>query len=681
MIKRYKYLLSPLKIGNVVIKNRTLYPNANPYFLQGPESFPAEGLMTFYTNLAKNGCAVITLAAYNNPNQRVGDYNNFPVHMPMFNLSDPSTGNYFSQLADDIHFYGSKILAASMPQVFPEGYSLHGGKAGSGFGGPPGGPAGMRRPPVETKPATRQMIEDNIADFLERLRMFRAFGYDGVSIRMENHLIPVKSQRDDEFAGNLKNRTRYIMMAADAIRRTFPDMLIAYTIAGEQPLGYSGGMTGYNLDAGIEFARLADGRIDILEIREKDMAKSHPTGFTFQKGEHEVIRYAAAMKAAGVKKTLLQPVGGFQDPEELNRYLAEGKCDMFGIARGFIADPEWGKKVTEGRGEDIIPCLWCNKCHATINDDPHPWISVCAVNPRMGIDHKLHRLVEPSGKAKKVAVIGGGPAGMRAAIYAAERGHDVTLYEKTDRLGGQTIYGDYASFKWPIGEYKAWLIRQLGQKDVEVIMNCAPSVDMINAGGFDAVIAATGAKPGTPDIEGLKTVGGLLTKGYLHCIEVYGNENKLGQKVIIIGGSETGIETAMYLCENGHDVTVLTRQKTIGHDCSRLHYITWAFVGPDPETGSTSLRPAWEKYKNLKGIVSVTTKKVEGGKVTYVDAQKAEHTIEADSVVLCGGMTPCANEALAFQDTANQFFIIGDANGCGNLQRCNRDAFSKASQI
>jgi NADPH-dependent glutamate synthase beta subunit-like oxidoreductase len=337
--------------------------------------------------------------------------------------------------------------------------------------------------------------------------------------------------------------------------------------------------------------------------------------------------------------------------------------------------------VTEGRGEDIIPCLWCNKCHGTILDDPDPWLSVCSVNPLMGIEHKLHRLVEPAERAKKVAVIGGGPAGMRAAIYAAKRGHDVTLYEKTDKLGGLLTHGDYASFKWPVGEYKTWLIREVGKNGVKVIMNCSPTVDMIKAGGYDAVIAATGSTPNTPDIEGFRTADGSLAKGYMHCIEVFGNEDKLGKKVIIVGGSETGIETAMYLCENGHDVTILTRQNKIGHDCSRLHYITMAFIGTDPETGRTTERPAWEKYSNLKGIPSVTTKKVEGGKVTYVDAAGAEHTIEADSVVLCGGMNPCTDEALAFAGTAEQFFIIGDANGCGNLQRCNRDAFSKANQI
>ena len=113
MSKRYKHLLSPLKIGNVVIKNRTLFPNASPHFLQGPETFPAEGLMTFYTNLAKNGCAIITLAEWDNPNQRQGEFYMDVVRMQSFDYSDPSVGNYFSQLADDIHFYGSRILVGA----------------------------------------------------------------------------------------------------------------------------------------------------------------------------------------------------------------------------------------------------------------------------------------------------------------------------------------------------------------------------------------------------------------------------------------------------------------------------------------------------------------------------------------------------------------------------------------
>jgi NADPH-dependent 2,4-dienoyl-CoA reductase/sulfur reductase-like enzyme len=137
----------------------------------------------------------------------------------------------------------------------------------------------------------------------------------------------------------------------------------------------------------------------------------------------------------------------------------------------------------------------------------------------------------------------------------------------------------------------------------------------------------------------------------------------------------------MYLCENGHNVTLLTRQKEIGHDCSKLHYITMAFVGVDPVTGREGMRPAWEQYENLKGITNVTTKKVEGNTVYYVDAEGKEASITADSVVLCGGMKPLTDEALSFANAADQFLLVGDCNGCGNLQKVNRQAFSRAMQL
>ena len=222
----------------------------------------------------------------------------------------------------------------------------------------------------------------------------------------------------------------------------------------------------------------------------------------------------------------------------------------------------------------------------------------------------------------------------------------------------------------------------MAQKGVKVIMNCAPTPEMIQAGGFDAVVACTGAAPKIPaSMEGFRDDNGGLKKEYWFCTDVFGHEQELGKDVVIVGASETGVETAMYLCENGHNVTLLTRQKSIGHDCSRLHYITMAFVGIDPVTGREGMRPAWEAYENLKGITGVTTKKVEGNTVYYVDETGAEQSITADSVVLCGGMKPLTDEAMEFATAADEFFLVGDCNGAGNLQRVNRQAFSRAMQI
>ena len=270
---------------------------------------------------------------------------------------------------------------------------------------------------------------------------------------------------------------------------------------------------------------------------------------------------------------------------------------------------------------------------------------------------------------------------MRAALFAAERGHDVTLYEKTGSLGGQLFHGDILPFKWPIGNYKRWLVEQIGKSSVKVIMNCEPTEDMIKAGGYDVVFAALGAQVSIPDsIKGIKNEDGSLKEGVWSCLDTFGHEAELGKKVVIVGGSEVGIETAMYLAGAGHDVTVLTRQKEVGHNASHLHYITQAFVIHTPD-GRAEERPAWEIYDNLTSVVSVTTKEVKDGKVIYADEAGQEHSIEADSVVICGGMKALTDEAMKYAGLTEKFFPIGDCNGAGNLEVCNREAYSRVMLI
>ena len=298
----------------------------------------------------------------------------------------------------------------------------------------------------------------------------------------------------------------------------------------------------------------------------------------------------------------------------------------------------------------------------------------------MGLQHKLHRMVEESDSSKKVAVIGGGPAGMNAAIFAARRGHSVTLYEKTGYLGGQMRHAEFFSFKWPIKNYRDWLVRSLGEYGVTVLLYHEPTPDEIISGGFDAVFAATGAKAWLPaGISGLIDESGRAL--YPTCHDVFGKEETLGKKVVICGASETGVETAMYLADHGHDVTLLTRQSRLGHNCSDLHYITVSWVKVDPETGYGKMSPAWEKYDNIHGITEVVTKSVSGNTVTYADAQGQEHTITADSIVICGGVHPCLDNAMEYAAAADRFFPIGDCNGAGSIQVCVREAFSRASML
>ena len=417
---RYQNLLSPIMVGGQIIKNRLTYPNASPHFLQGPETYPAEGYRAFAANLAKNGAAIVNFAEWAEyPQQRHGPMDMDMTHMQAFDMTDPAVHNYVSQMCEEVHFYGSKIILTTN-LVYPDGFSLYGGR---GFG-PNGKP---------TEPLPTERMHEVVELTVSKLRRYKNLGYDGVSFRADMLMNP-GGKRDDQYdGGTVENRTRLFHEVCSAIRKAFgKKFIIEAVLAWEQNNGYGGNAKmggGYCEDDALEFIRLFDDVVDILEVREHDGCASHPTGYNFIQGVHPAVDFCAKAKKMGFHM-LMKPIGGFQEPDEMERYLIEGKCDMFGIARGFMADDEYGKKLYEGRGEDITPCLKCNKCHGVMLPEPDPWTSVCSVNPLMGLGHKIHRLVEKTAEPKKVAVIGGGPAGMRAAIYAAQRGHDVTLYEK-----------------------------------------------------------------------------------------------------------------------------------------------------------------------------------------------------------------------------------------------------------
>jgi len=667
----YRTLMSSLRVGNHVLKSRFLYPNASPHFLQGPEPYPAVGFRDFHAGVARNGAAIVTIGEWDNMHQHEGPADLDFTHMQAWDLSDPSVHNYMSLLAEEIHFYGSKLLVSAQVS-WPDGYSLYGGER---FGPP--GPDG--KPFIDTA-APSEMIPDVIDAFVAKMAMYKNWGYDGVSLKCDIELLPLEGTRTDDYEReSIAGRSRFIREVLAAVKREFGgNFLTEAQIAWEMPWGYGQFQSvSVTADEVMEFCKLADSDVDIFQIREHDGTRSHPTGYNFAFGDHPAVDYARRMKGEGIT-ALLAPIGGFQEPDEMERYLQEGACDLFGVARAFIADSEYGEKILAGRADDITPCLKCNVCHGKILEEPDPWLSVCCVNPRFGLEHELPRLIQPTTR-KKVCIIGGGPIGMRAAIAAADRGHEVTLYERSAALGGQLAHTDHFDFKWPLRNYRDWLIRLVHKRGVRTVMNCAPDPQTIQSECFDAVIAATGAVPHVPrSIRGTYDDAGVLR--YPTCDDMWGREAELGHHVLIIGGSEAGIEMGIHLVRSGHTVTVLTRQERIASDASQLHYITASFVKELPD-GSTLEAPEWERYENLHTIVGVTTTQLSGTTATYVDGDGREHTVTGDDIVICGGHRDRLEEAMSYAATAPRFFAIGDCVAAGNLQVGGRQAFARTSII
>jgi thioredoxin reductase/2,4-dienoyl-CoA reductase-like NADH-dependent reductase (Old Yellow Enzyme family) len=603
---RYYHLLSPLKIRNVVLKNRIIHTvGAPPHFLQGPETFPSDVIRSFYANVAKGAAIVacrITGATGLPRKERMGDN----AHMAMFDTSDPAVMNYIDQLVEGVHAMGSLVI----------GGNLGGGKN------------------IATQ---AKLLEDTGIDVV---------GMGG----------GVTNIRD-------KNAVRSLIEQMQAVKNA-TNLLISMSLSVQHPLLRPETSDSYTRNAPtqeevIAAAKMLEGSVDILQIRPATAMGMHPTSWNQEKGKPMALSIVQAIKESGAK-IYLSPNGGFRDPDFNEECIASGKCDMITMSRPWIADPEYGKKVYEGRGEEVVPCLMCDKCHGLSMEGP--WYTVCSVNPKLGLESAI-KVIEAPTASKKVAIIGGGPAGMKAAITAAERGHKVTLYEKNASLGGLLHHADFSPFKWTLKDYKDYLIRQIKKAGVEVILSTEATPDMIKAKGYDAVLAAIGAEPNIPRIFGVDG------KNVYNVVNVYGKEKELGKNVVVVGGGEFGVETGMYLAKFGHKVTMLTSEKELLR-VDRVHY---------PEI----VIDIYEQMDNFDFITEAIATSISEGKVTYKDARGSEKSIQADSVVIYAGLKPRQDEALKFSGSAkNAFFSIGDCTSKGgNVQKSIRSAFFMASQI
>ena len=665
-MKKYSHLLSPVKLGGKVLKNRFVSANSLPHFLQGPESFPSEQVINHMVSCARNGAAIVTFADWTKKDQRTS-FNEDGKRFPMYDLDDPSVENYMCQLTDQVHYYGSYISLALMPFGAPdpmydvsatEGAKVMANSKNFRDNQVDYSMDMMLRGGKGAKEMTHEMIREVIEHQAQRAKLYKTFGFDMVTLHFAyraslfgRFISPLTNHRTDEYGGGIENRARFLLELCARIKevcgRDFP---IEIQITPEEP----GGTT---IEETIALAKMAEGLVDIFQFRASNGNLNHPTGYNSRLHKYEVLDACAKVKASGTA-ILCEPIGGFQDLDDAEEAIASGKADLIGAARAFFVDPEYYIKIKEGRGEDVLPCVRCNKCHVSSMEGN--WLSFCTVNPELGIAHKLDKLTRPAGPAKKVAVVGGGPSGMRAALYCAQRGHDVTIYEAGDRLGGQLRLMDAPSFKWPLVNYRDWLIRQVEKAGIRVRLKTKATPELLMPEEYEVLIAALGATPNKPRIPGAESCRSIF--------EVFGHEKEMGHRCVVIGGSESGTEAGMYLAENGHDTVVLTRQDGLALDATPIHY-------------REIMQEFYAELPNFRFITGAVATVVGDGFVEYTDREGKTCRIECDSVVALGGMKPLQEEAMALYPCAGDFYMIGDCRQVGNIHTGSRDAYSAAHQF
>jgi 2,4-dienoyl-CoA reductase-like NADH-dependent reductase (Old Yellow Enzyme family)/thioredoxin reductase len=605
---KYPHLLSPLKVRNTLVKNRIMNTISRPHYLQGPETFPADDVRSYYSDMAKNAAIVtINMSTGKRPRHELkGD----EAHFASWDSNDPAVHNYIDQMIEGIHCEGSLVA---------------GGEIGGRMGGV------------------------KIEDFVAQAKVFEDMGFDAVwvgSRELKNtaELRPVIEQMQA-----VRKATNLIIVA----------FIMPYTPGVSKDSAWYPAPSGPVLEDVVAMAKMLEGSADIIQMKDAGGINNSPSSFDQERGKPFILNFAQAIKESGAK-IITAPNGGFRDPASNEEFIASGKTDMIAMARPFISDPEYLKKAYEGRGEDWVPCVMCNKCHG-LSYTGTPGISVCSVNPRIGLSSSVKSILSPTTK-KKVAVIGGGPAGMKAALVAAERGHKVALYEKSGSLGGLLRHSDFFPLKWAYKDFKDYLVRQIYKAGIEVHLRTEATPEMIRTIKYDTVLAALGAEPVVLRIPGAD--GGNV----FNIMDAYSNEKAIGKNVALIGGGDIGTETGIFLARARHKVTALTSENEMMRR-----------GGPHNKDPQIYM---YQKTENLSCIVQVTATRISEGTVTYMDAKGSEKSIQADSVVVYAGLKPKLDEAMIFSSSAAQVLFLGDCTGrAGNLQKAIRSAFFTASQV
>ena len=516
-------------------------------------------------------------------------------------------------------------------------------------------------PDIECPEMTLEQIHEIIEAFAKTAKLCKDAGVDGVEVHAvhEGYLLDQFSmeffnKRTDEYGGSFENRYRFATDVVRAIKaacgENFP-VSLRYSVESKMKGFCEGAMPGEDyVEVGRNMAEsekaakyLQDAGYDMLNADNGTYDSwywAHPPMYMPQNCNLEDV--------AHIKEFVDIPVvcAGRMEPDVGAQAVAEGRIDAVGVARQFLADPAWITKLIEDRLEDIRPCICCHagcfnfsksKGHANTQDLTDTMgLARCALNPET-MQSKKYR-VEPAKKVKKIAIIGGGIGGMEAAILCAKRGHTVTLYEKSDKLGGVFIAAAAPSFKEKDRELIAWYIREVRKLPITVKMNT--EVTDIKALDADEIIVATGAKAKRLPIKGADTA--------IEAVDYLLGNKTVGERVVVIGGGLTGCEIAYDLFLQGKKPAVVEMQDDL-------------ITTPGICLANTSYLRDCFKTNNIPVHLETRVSEITADGVVIAHKDGTTETVPADSVILSVGYNP---DPVATKGV----HVIGDAKSVGNLR-------------
>lgn len=640
---KFNAMFQPITIGPMTVKNRFVVPPMGNNFAN-TDGTMSEQSVAYYRERAKGGFGLITVEATVVHKGAKGG-----PRKPC--LYDDSSIESFKKLVDACHAEGAKV-SVQLQNAGPEGNAKNAGapiKAATSI------PSKFGKDTPEE--VTTEEVYELVKGYGEAARRAMEAGVDAVEIHMahgylvNSFLSPRTNKRVDEFGGCFENRMRFSRLIIEEVKKTTEGKVavLARINSSDEVLG------GLDIHDSAAIASYLEAcGLDALHVSRavhiKDEYMWAPTtihgGFN---AEHvEEIKRAVSIPVI--------TVGRYTEPQFAELMVKQGRCDMVAFGRQSLADPAMPKKALEERLEDVTPCIACLQGCVCNMYAGNP--ICCLTNPYLGNESKP---IEKTETPKKVMVIGGGVAGLCAAFIAQEKGHQVTVYEKREVLGGNMRLAAYPPGKGDITNMIRSYITRCEKAGVVIKMNQEVTMDMIKAEAPDAVIVASGSKTLILPIEGIEN------PAIIHGGDLLEGKRSAGKKVLVVGGGMVGCETAAFLGEQEHDVTVIEFRDTVGADVIHEHRIY-----------------LMEDFKNY-GIKEITGAKVckffEDG-VEYETADGTHHEARGyDSVVLSMGYrnyNPFGDE---IKEIVPETYVIGDAVRARRALDATKEAYEIASQL
>ena len=537
---------------------------------------------------------------------------------------------HFRRLVEAIHQESGKIVI----QINHAGRQTSTSITGSPIVAPSAIPCPVRK--EMPKELSLEEIQKIIEAFGEAARRVKETGADGVEIHMAHgylinqFLSPFSNKRADEYGGSPDRRMKMAIEVLRTVRnKVGPDFTVLCRLSADE---YVEG--GLKLEDTKEIAKaLERNGADALHISACVAASGYLNHPPYYAEEGIFVHLAQGIKS--VVSIPIITVGRIRTPELANQILEEKKADLISMGRALIADPNLPMKALQGRTEEIIPCISCNRCVLSIRKGALQ----CAVNPETGREGVF--ILQKADRPKRVLIIGGGPAGMKAAEIAARRGHQVTLYEEKERLGGQFLLAAIPPKKQVLKEFVIYLTNQLGKLPVRIVLGKPFDPALLKKEKPDVAIVATGSKPFFPPIDGIRESGAISVEDALS------GSVHLGRKILVVGAGGIGAELADYLSENGKEVTLIEMREGIALDLV------------------AHLQHFLNKRLREKGVQILTSTKAirfekEG---LWVEGPQGMKRLEGfDSIVIALGSIPNDELVKFLKGKVPEVYVVGDAS-------------------